>query len=125
MRGESALLFAQPGHVRVAEQRDTIRLQRQHFFDGLREARRALKWQAVNQIDIDAAESKRPRGRDQIARGFKRLDATHRFLNLGMKILNTEAESIKAEPAQRFEMRDGSDARIDFDSDFGVGRDRK
>jgi hypothetical protein len=121
--GEGALLFAQPRHVRVAEQRDAIRMQRQNLLDGVREARRRLERQTVDQVHIDAVEAECARGRDQITRGLERLNAPHRFLHFGMKILDAQTQAIESEAAKRFKMRDGGDARIDLDSDLGVRRD--
>ena len=45
------------------------------------------------------------------------------FLHFGMKILNAHAQAVEAETAQGFEMLAAGDARIDFDADFGVGRE--
>ena len=49
----------------------------------------------------------------------------NRLLHFRLKILNAHAQPVESEPAQRFEMRAAGDARVDFDSDFRVGRERK
>ena len=47
------------------------------------------------------------------------------FLHFRLEILNAHAEAVEAEAAQGFEVRAAGDARVDFDSDFGVGREGK
>ncbi len=45
------------------------------------------------------------------------------FWTTGMKILDAHAEAVETEFAKSFEMIAAGDARIDFDADFGVGRE--
>ena len=47
------------------------------------------------------------------------------LLHLGLEILDAHAEPVESQAAQRFEMRAIGDARIDFDADFGVRRERE
>ena len=46
-----------------------------------------------------------------------------RLLNLGLKILNAHAEAVESQAPQSLEVRAIRDAGINFDSDFGVGRE--
>ncbi len=122
MRREGALLLLQPGHVGVAKQSDAIRRELQNLVDGMREAFRRLVWQAKNQIHINTVEAKLAGGLNEIARQFERLVAMNSLLYLGMKILDAHAEPVEAEPAECFEVRPGSHARVDLDADFGLFR---
>ena len=72
------------------------------MLDGAREARRGLVGQAVDEVDVDAAETECARLRDQIAGHFERLDAMDGFLHFGVEILNAEAQAIEAEAPQGF-----------------------
>ena len=91
----------------------------------MREALGGLQRQAVDQVDVDAVKAEPARLFDQVARHFERLDAVNRFLHFGMEILNAHAQAVEAEPPQRFQMRVRRHARIDFDADFRVRRERK
>ena len=63
MRDERALLFLQPGNVRVTEQRNAVRAEADDLVDRVREALRCLVRQAVNQIHVDAVEAQPPRAK--------------------------------------------------------------
>ena len=122
MRGERALLFFEPGHMGVAEQRDAIGLQLEDLIDGVAEAFRRLVRQTINEIDVDAIELQVARGEQQIARQFERLNSVNGRLHLGMKILDAHAEAVEAQATQSFEMLAGGYPRIDLDPDFRVRR---
>src|SRR5580693_5527658 len=89
------------------------------------EAFRSLVRQAIDQIDVDAVKSQRPRRANQIAGHLERLNAVNRLLDVGMEILNPHAQAVKPEPPQRFEVFARCDPRVDFDSDLRVGGEAK
>ena len=86
---------------------------------------RRLVGKAVNQIDVDAIEAEFARGEEQVARHFVGLNAMHRFLHIGVEVLNAHAETVEAELAQSFEMLAGGYARVDLDAYFTVGVEMK
>ncbi len=111
--------------MRVTEHRDAIGHKREHLLDRVLETFGGLVRQAVDQIHIEAFEAEFARRENQVARHFVRLDAMNRLLHLRLKILNAHAEAVEAEPPQSFQVRAICDARIDFNSNFGVRRERK
>ena len=82
MRGECALLFPEPRHVRVAEHGHAVRGQRQHLFDRRLKGRGGLVRQSVDQVHAEAFKSQLARGDDQVARHLIWLDAANRLLHL-------------------------------------------
>jgi hypothetical protein len=109
-------------NVRIAEHGHAIGSQRDHLFHGMGKSLGGLQRQAVDQVHIDAVKAQLPRGLDQIARHFQRLDAMNCRLHLRMEVLDAHAQAIEAQAAQCFQMRQRGDPRIDFDSDLRVGR---
>ena len=120
MRDERALLLLEPRDVSVAEERDTVRTEPDNLIHGVGEAVRRLVRQAVNQIHVDALETETARAEEQVARHFVGLQAMHRFLHVGVKILDAHAEAVEAELAEGFKMCARCDAWIDFDADFTI-----
>ena len=99
MRGEGALLFFQPGDVRVAEESDAIGSEIEDLVDGVGEAVGRLVGKAVNQVDVDAVEAEFARGEEQVAGHFEWLNAVDGLLYVGVEILDAHAEAIEAELA--------------------------
>ena len=100
MRGESALLFFEPGHMSIAKQSDAIRREADNSVDGMSESIRGLIREAVNQVHVDTVEAKIPRSLNQVASDFVRLNAVDRVLHGLVEILNAHAEPIEAQAAQ-------------------------
>ena len=111
--------------MRVAEHGHAVGRERQHLVDRRLKCLGGLVRQAVNQIHAQAFKSQFARRQDQVARHFVRLHAVNRLLHLRLEILNAHAEPVESETPQRFQMRAAGHARIDFDSDLGVRRERK
>src|SRR5690348_6169583 len=125
VRSKGPLLLLEPGDVGVAEEGDAVGRQRQDLIDGSREAIGGLVGQTVNEVDVDAVEAERSCEGNEIAGDFVGLDAVNGFLDFGVEILDAHAEAIEAEAAKGLDVSAGGDTRIDFDADFGVGRERK
>ena len=100
VRGEGALLLAQPGHVRVAEHGHAVGSEGQHLVDGARESLGGLVRQAVDEVHVDAGKAECAGRGDQIARHLERLDAVDGLLHFGIEILNAQAEAIEAQALQ-------------------------
>ncbi len=49
----------------------------------------------------------------------------HRFLHLGVEILDPHRDPVEPQAAQRAQLVRAGDARVDLDPDFGVGRQRE
>src|SRR5215475_4085685 len=109
----------------VAEERDAIWRQADDLVNGVGEGLRGLVRQSVNQVDVDAVETKGARRMNQIARDFIRLDAVNRPLDRLVKILNAHAQAVEAEAAQGFQVFAGGNTRVHLDADFSVGRKRE
>src|SRR5690349_588186 len=125
VRGEGTLLLFEPGDVGVAEEGDAVWRQREDLINSGCKAIGGLVRQAVNEVDIDAVEAEQPRGSDEIAGDFVGLDTVNGFLDFGMEVLDAHAEAIEAKTTKGFDVSPSGNARIDFDSDFGVGRERE
>ena len=123
MRGEGALLFFEPGDVGVAEEGDAIGSEGDDLVDGVGKAIGGLVGEAVDEVDVDAVEAEVACGEYEIARQFERLDAVDGLLDFGVEVLDAHAESVEAEIAKDDEMVAGGDAGVDFDADFGFGRE--
>src|SRR5262249_39608246 len=120
-RGERTLLFFEPGNVGVAEQSDAVGIERNDLIDRGGKTRWILMRKAVNQVHVDAVEAELARAENEISRKFVWLNAMNRFLYFRMKILNTHAKAIEAEAAQNFQMVAIRNARVHFNTEFGVG----
>src|SRR4029077_13458550 len=120
VRLKSSLLLPQPWHVRVAEHGHAVRRERQYLVDRLLKGVGGLKWQSVNQVDIQAPEAQLACRDNQGTRQLIGLHAPDRLLYLGLEILNAHAEPVKSEPPQCFQMGAICYPRVDFDPDFGI-----
>src|SRR5437764_2252928 len=100
---ERALLFLQPGNMRVTKKRDAVRAEADDLIHRVCKTLGRLVRQAIDQIHVDALESQTPGAEKQIARHFERLDAVNSFLHFGLKILNAHAQPVEAELAESFE----------------------
>src|SRR5437762_6645115 len=125
MPDERALLFLQPGNMRVTKKRDAVRAEADDLIHRVCKTLGRLVRQAIDQIHVDALESHTPGAEKQIARHFERLDAVNSFLHFGLKILNAHAQPVEAQLAEGLEVRSRSDAGIDLYSDFTVRRELK
>src|SRR5262249_2868115 len=99
---------------------NAIGIQLQNLIDGVCEGRRHLIWQPVDQIHVDAVESQFASHRDDLVRHLIRLDAVNGLLHLGLKVLNTHAQAVEAQLAQRLKVRARRYARVDLDPNLGV-----
>src|SRR5260370_37676101 len=106
--------------MRVAEKSDAIGGQSDDLIDGVGKSVRRLVGKTVNQINDDAIKAEFARGKEEVARAFMRLDAVDRLLHVGMEILNTHAEAIEPQLAERFKMRNGGHPRVDLDANLAV-----
>ena len=125
MCSERALLFLQPWHVGITEQRNPVGLQLQNLVHRVAEALWRLIRQAINQIHVDAVKLQFPCCHQQIACQFERLNPMDGGLHFRVKVLNPHAQAVESQFAQRFQVRPGSHAGIDLDPDFRVGRKLK
>src|ERR1700732_130032 len=123
MSSESALLLLQPGDMCIAEERNAVRRKLVDLIHRVSEALGSLMRQAVDQIDVYAIETQLAGGTDQIAGHFEGLDAMDGFLHVRMEVLDTHAEAVEAKPAQRFQVRAGGYAWVDFDAHLRVRRE--
>src|SRR6266704_639982 len=121
MRSKRTLLLFEPGNVRIAEESDAIRSELKDLVHGMGKAIRRLVGQTVDQVDVNAVKAQFARGEEQVPRHFEWLNAVNGFLNIGMKVLDAHAQTIKAQLVKRFEMLTRGDSRIDFDANFAVG----
>ena len=83
----------------------------------------ALEGQAIHQVEIDGAEA----GDAQQSHGaldhLERLDAADGFLHMRVEILHAEADAVEARAGKREREIAVDMARVEFDRDFGVGRE--
>ena len=80
-----------------------------------------MKRQPVNQVDVDALETKRAGAGNQFRGHLEGLHTLYGSLHLGIEVLDAHAQAVKAEAAERLQMIHTGDSRIDFDADFRIG----
>src|SRR5262249_34055349 len=56
---KAVLLFLHPGDMRITEERNAIGIDLDDALDGIRKTGRALMWQPIDEIDIDALKPER------------------------------------------------------------------
>ncbi len=86
-----------------------------------------LKWQAINQIHIDAFEVERFRPAQHLQGHFFRLDSIHRLLHAFIEVLNPDAHAVEADVSQRPKMFLCQLPRIYLDTHlrFGINVERR
>ena len=125
VRHKRALLLFQPRHVCIAEHGDAVRREPYDLLHRVLETLGGLVGQAVDQVHVDAVESQFARVGDQVARHFIGLNPVHRFLHLGLEVLNAHAQPVEAHLAHRLQVRARGHTRIYLDPDLRVRRKRE
>ncbi len=112
-----------PRHVGVAEQGDPVGRQREHLADGLPDAVLRLPRQAVDQVDVDLAYTRRPQARDDVVGLFEGLFAIDCFLHPVIEILHADAGACDACVCKSVNLVARHPARIDLNAEFGFVMD--
>jgi hypothetical protein len=81
--------------------------------------------QAVDQVGVDRVEADAPGVFHQGGHLLERLDAVHGLLNLGVEILDAEADAVETQAGDVREARRVHRARIDLDREFTARRQRE
>ncbi len=112
------LMPLHPRHMRVAEQRDAVRVERHDLPDGGGQLLLPLAGQAVDRVDVERAHAVAPEAFDDAARLFNGLDAVDRRLHGRVEILHADADARQPRFGQRVDARVVHAARVDLDGEF-------
>ncbi len=104
------------GQVGVVEDRESIRLQVDHFVDRARKVFRCLLGQAVDQVDVDRAELQGPRRLDHRAGFLQALQAIDRPLHIRVEVLQADTDPVEAQFAEQAHGRPVGLPRVDLDA---------
>jgi hypothetical protein len=91
-----------------------------HGFQRVRESVQRLFRQAVDQVEVDRAETRRARRVDQGDRLVHALDAVDRALHGGIEVLHAEADAVETEPREPGHVVGIGMARIDLDAELAL-----
>src|SRR5437868_15084673 len=113
------MLF-EPGNVRIIEYGDTVWRDVDDLIDRLRKRVERLVWQAVDQIEVNALESKFARPDDYLTRDLFRLHTIDRLLHLQVKILHAKTRAVESDLGKCLDMIAHHIPRIDLDTCLDV-----
>jgi hypothetical protein len=108
------------GQMRVAVDGDPVGTGGDHGVEGPRESARRLSRQAVDQIDVDRAQTVPTAGVDDRKRFLDGLHAVHRRLYRRVEILDAEACAVEADRRKLAHIAGGNRARIELDRNVAV-----
>ena len=111
--------------MRVTEHGEAVGFHFQHGVNRLAERFRRLKWQAVNQIQIDRTEAEFAHPVHCLLRHFAWLDAVDGLLHFRIKILHAHGGAVETDFAQRNHVFAREPTRIHFHARFDVRRKGK
>ena len=114
-----------PGHVSITEDRKSIGLEFEHILDRLSHGGGDLFRQTINQIEIDILNARMAQRRDGLAVEHHLLHPMDRFLHLGIGVLDPERRTIDSHLGQHIDVLRSDASRIDFDTQFGIRRERE
>jgi hypothetical protein len=107
--------------MRVPVDRQPIRARGDHRVERAPESFECLFRQAVNQIDVDRAQSAGAAGIDDAQRFFDRLHAVDRRLHDRIEILHAEAGAVETDPSQPGDVVGRDETRIQLDGKIAIG----
>ena len=107
--------------MRVAEQRDPVRLHRDALLDGPAQRRRGLMRQPVDEVEIDVRNTGGAKAQDRVLDHLGRLDPVDRRLHLRIEFLHAKAGAVEMQRADPPDHLVGERARIAFDRNLGIG----
>ena len=116
------LVGFQPGNVRIIENGDTFRLQRDDASHCCGKSLKRLERKPVNEIEIDARKTALPGPLIDLRGHRLRLDPVHRLLYFRIEVLHPHAHPVESGVTQRFDMFAAELPGIDFHADLRVGR---
>ena len=90
------MAFGHPRNVGVAEQGDAVGVQFYDLRDGFFQRIGVLKWQAVNNIEIDRVDPACTQAFNNISRDLEALLAANRVLDLFVKVLHADTGAVHA-----------------------------
>ena len=109
-----------PRHMCITIERDPVGVEREQFFDALRQAGGRLMWQAKQDIRVEAPDVARADHLDHIAGDLKALSPTDHLLDFGIEVLNTDGRAVQSRLGQRIQTRCVDLVGIDFNGKFAV-----
>ena len=109
--------------MRVVEDRQTLRSNRNHFGQGARETAAGLARQTIDQIQTDGTKTCVTRVLNRAESHRLALNAIDRHLHIGIKILHAEADAIETQCAQMGQGAGRAGTRVDFYGELAVGPD--
>ena len=118
-------MFLEVRHVRVAEYREPIGVQRENLVNRPLDAGDRLVREAIDQIDIQIAYLRIAQQVHGSRSLFHRLDSIDGALHRSIAILYADAGPRDARSTERCGQFRIEAARIDFDGEFGIGHDRE
>jgi hypothetical protein len=119
------LMLFEGRQMGVAEDRQSVGSQRQALSNGIDAGRHGLVRQAVDQVQVDAADPCLAQSLHGGGGLFEALDPIDRALDHWVEALHPQARAGDAGRSQRRRHLAGERSRIDLDGDFRVRRDRE
>ena len=107
--------------MRIGIERDAIGAQLSYLGDGAREGLGRLLGQPVDQVGVDGLVAQLSGAAHQIAHAVVGLNAVHRLLHLGVKVLHAEARPVESQAAPGGQALWGGGAWIHLDGGFRPG----
>src|SRR5829696_6396260 len=101
--------------MRIAEQCNTARFERNGKRNVAPYVPGALPWQSVHQVEIDPLDGEVAQRQNRFFHQFVRLNATDRLLDMGGKILNPEAGAVHPYARERASERTPDMPRVELD----------
>ena len=117
---EDPLGGLEPGHVRVAEDRQPVGRQGEDVVDRPGERLGRLQRQPVDQVDVDRIESRVAEPGDGADVELVRLPAVHRELHIRVGVLHADRGAVGADHLQGLDVVRGQPPGVDLDAELAV-----
>ena len=117
---EAPLLFLHPRHVRIAENRNAIRVHRDYLVYGIAKALGGLMRQPVDQIQVDALKAELAAAIEQRFDHLVRLNSMDGLLHQRIEVLYPHTQPVESQAIENPALLFGGRTRVYLDSDLRI-----